>query len=189
MKDSFFSPLTEDEREIAQYGLVQGAVLFCGIAVVIIVGMLLRIPLKAIIFLMSVYFLRIYAGGYHARTPLRCGIMSAVSTGLCFLFLKYVTIPAILMLMILVAAGVFIAFFTPVDNVNRILGDEEKRVYAKKCRMILFGEFFIFVVSYLFRWESVYSSIFVGVCFICLSVAIGMISRRNEEKRIEDTIV
>lgn len=189
MKNSFFSSLTEDEKEIVQYGLVQGTVLFCGVVVAAIMGVILRILLKAIVFLISAYFLRIYAGGYHAKTPLRCGILSAVTTILCFLWLKFFTIPAIAMLLILVAAGLIIVLYAPVENENRVLSDEEKSLYAMKTRLIVLAEVFICTVSYLFGWESVYSSIFVGICFICLSVMLGMFSRRNGRKRSEDTIV
>ena len=55
--------------------------------------------------------------------------------------------------------------------------------------LIVLAEVFICTVSYLFGWESVYSSIFVGICFICLSVMLGMFRRRNGRKRSEDTIV
>ena len=100
--------MPEDEREIAEYGLSQGLVLVGGLGLAVIAGWVMGIPLLAVLFLTLTYILRIYAGGYHAKTPLRCGIISALSILICFLCLKYISLPRLLLHVLTLGAGLFI---------------------------------------------------------------------------------
>ena len=67
--------INEDELPVYQYGM---QVLICNIAgmlTVLIVGILISRLVESIIFITIYATLRIYTGGYHARTPLVCNIV------------------------------------------------------------------------------------------------------------------
>lgn len=178
MKMGFLSDLSEEEREIVEYGISQGIVLLVGMVVAIVMGILLKIPGKAILFLGFSYFLRIYAGGYHAKTQLRCNIFSAVMTFMCFLWLKYVILPNVILHTLSLMAGIFIAAFAPIDNENRELDKEEKKAYSQKARSLVLIEYIFYIIALVLKWESIYYCINLSMIFVAISMLLGIIDRK-----------
>ena len=113
MKTGLFADLSEEDKEIAEYGLKQGLILIGGLILAVAVGWLLGIPGQAVLFLLLAYILRIFAGGYHATTPARCGVISAIFILICFLCIKYITLPSMLTHGLTLAGGLFIMRFAP----------------------------------------------------------------------------
>ncbi len=178
MKDVFLSDLSEEEREIVEYGITQGMVLLIGLVVAIVMGILLKIPGKAIIFLACSYFLRIYAGGYHAKTQSQCTIFSAVATFLCFLWLKYLIMPMPVLHILSLATGVFVFRFAPIDNENKELDEVEKRFYAKKTQIIVLIEAIAYIICGLLKWNSVCYCINLSLIFVAMLMLMEMVSKR-----------
>ena len=54
----------------------------------IIIGLLFNMICESIIFMVSYSILRIYAGGYHASTPIRCYLFSIVMIVAVLLLMK-----------------------------------------------------------------------------------------------------
>ena len=62
----------KEEQEILQYGLHQGFTILLNLVTLIVCGILWN-ELSLMLFLfLGIFFLRPYAGGYHADTELRC---------------------------------------------------------------------------------------------------------------------
>lgn len=189
VKNGFLSDLSEEEREIVEYGVLQGVVLIIGMVIAIIMGILLKILDKAILFLVCSYYLRIYAGGYHAKTQFRCSIFSAVATFLCFLWLKYVTLSQVILHALSLVAGVFVVIFAPIDNENRELEEIEKKVYSKKVKVVVLVESAIYVISVLLKWDSVYYCINLSMIFVATSMLMGMACRKMRRNCDENIIM
>ena len=62
MKTSLFADLSEEDKEIAEYGLKQGLLLMGGMGLAVIAGWLMGIPGQAVLVLVLCYVLRIFAG-------------------------------------------------------------------------------------------------------------------------------
>ena len=189
MKKGFLSDLSEEDREIVEYGVSQGVVLLIGMISAIVMGILLKIPGKAILFLACSYYLRIYAGGYHAKTQFRCSVFSALATFLCFLWLKYVVLPQVILHALSLVAGVFVVVFAPIDNENRKLEEIEKKVYSKKVKTIVLVESVIYVISVLLKWNSVYYCINLSMIFVAASMLMGMTCRKMRGNCDENIIM
>lgn len=183
MKNDFLSDLSGEEREIVEYGVWQGVVLFIGMVIAIVMGLLLKIPGKVIIFLVCSYYLRIYAGGYHAQTQFRCSIVSVIVTFFCFLWLKYVALPLIILHLSSLVAALFVIVCAPIDNENRELDEIEKKLYSKRVKIIVLVAFLIYVVSVLFKWDRVYCSINLSMIFVAILMLIGMVSNTRRESK------
>lgn len=182
MKNGILSDLSGEEREIVEYGIGQGVVLLIGMVMAIMMGILLKIPDKVIPFLMCSYYLRIYAGGYHAKTQFWCSIISAIATFLCLLWLKYVELPLVILHVLLLVAGMLIVVCAPVDNEKRKLDEIEKKLYSKRVRIIVVVVSLIYVVSVLLKWDSLYCSINLSVIFVAISVLIGVMSNKRGKR-------
>ncbi len=186
MKNNLFSDLSEEEREIAEYGLNQGLVLIGGLVMAVIAGWLMGIPLHAALFLVLTYILRIYAGGYHAKTPMRCGVVSVIFILVCFLCMKYVSLPLTVLHILTLGAGLFLLKTVPVDTANKKLDDEERRVYGRKARQIVLAEAGIYLASVLLGWDAGIRCVSVCLIFMAVNVAFGLAKQGSEEADDDD---
>ena len=186
MKNNFLSDLPEDEREIAEYGLSQGLVLVGGLGLAVIAGWVMGIPLLAVLFLTLTYILRIYAGGYHAKTPLRCGIISALSILICFLCLKYISLPKLLLHVLTLGAGLFILLTAPVDTANKELDKKEEQVYGRMARRIVLAEFGIYLISALLGWKPGTRCVSVCLSLMAVNLAVGLANKKRRRRLDHD---
>ena len=186
MKTSFFDDISDEDREIVEYGLNQGGVLIGGLALAVIAGWLMGIPGQAVLFLALTYVLRIYAGGYHAKTPLRCGIGSVVSILICYLYIKYITLPPVILHGLTLAAGAFILRFAPVDTKNKELDAKEEKAYSRITRMIILAETGIYLISVLLGWETGIKCVNACFVFMAVNIALGIADRKRRGMKNDD---
>lgn len=81
--------IREEEKEIIQYGLHQGGVLFVNICTLMIVCTTMGCVIQGFWFLVYFWPLRIYAGGYHADTEKRCYFVSTLMEIVIFLIAHF----------------------------------------------------------------------------------------------------
>ena len=67
-----------DRINIYKYGISQMFNMLLNIATFLVIGLIFHMTLETIIFTAAYIPLRIYAGGFHAKTPFKCWIVSAV---------------------------------------------------------------------------------------------------------------
>ena len=186
MKTGLFADLSEEDKEIAEYGLKQGLILIGGLILAVAVGWLLGIPGQAVLFLLLAYILRIFAGGYHATTPARCGVISAIFILICFLCIKYITLPQVVTHGLTLAGGLFIMRFAPVDTANKELEEEEKQTYGRKARRIVLAEAGIYFISALLGWETGIRCVSVCLIFMAVNLAFGLANNKLRRRLDND---
>lgn len=186
MKESLFEGLSEEEREIAEYGLYQGGVLLGGVLVALALGFLMGILGETVLFLIVTYFLRIYAGGYHAKTQLRCGIFSFICTLIFFLMIKYHIFSGVILHAVSAVSAALIVAFSPVGCPNKRLDDAEKRHYGRKAKIIVLAECVVYLVLSIFSLQTCCRIIGLSWLFVALFVMLGKINDRlkNEGNNI-----
>jgi len=70
--------IDSEDSELYTYGLRQGALILLNILTILTVGKMFGMLWESLIFMVTYIPLRTYAGGYHARTQLKCYISSVV---------------------------------------------------------------------------------------------------------------
>lgn len=111
--------------------------------------------LKNIILYMAFFIpLRIYSGGYHANTRLKCFIFSVLSNFIVIVILKNIEFNNYMFLFILMADFVFYKI-SPVDSPNRRYDSEETMFFRKRSLKILFIENIILLISFFLDAKSV----------------------------------
>ena len=125
--------INEDELPVYQYGM---QVLICNIAgmlTVLIVGILISRLVESIIFITIYATLRIYTGGYHARTPLVCNIVF-LGTYLVTVMLEALKVNnSVVWIMYLLSCLIILS---PIENVNKELDEKDKEIYRNKSLII-----------------------------------------------------
>ncbi len=127
--------INEDELPVYQYGM---QVLICNIAgmlTVLIVGILISRLVESIIFITIYATLRIYTGGYHARTPLVCNIVF-LGTYLVTVMLEALKVNNSVVWIMYLLSCLIILRFSPIENVNKEL-DEKSLIISTLLLMIL----------------------------------------------------
>lgn len=159
------------DREIYAYGLYQGIVMAINILTYILISLYFKMVWESMIFLISYIPLRTYAGGYHARTQIKCYLLSMLMIFLVLLAIKVVpwTSPMMIGATILSTSMIFI--LAPVEDRNKPLTDSQENVFRKVARTILLIELLIISIllkmGYLmFALPMVLAIVTVGVMVI-----------------------
>ena len=132
--------ISAEDREIYLFGIKE---LFSQIFTYFImfgIGAALGMLIETIVFTAVYMSLRVYAGGYHASTQLRCYILSFGMLIAALLAIRWINVSEI------VAVGGIIYFMAPSEHKNKPLSQIEKKIYKKKvgkrvivCIMIAFA--------------------------------------------------
>lgn len=139
--------IEDTDKELYVYGFNMLLTVSLNIISTIIIGLLFGMVFESIAFLVAYIPLRSYAGGYHARTPLRCYIISLLLIVLILLTLRLIR-ESVLALFVLSTIGTIICVtMSPVEDVNKPLDEAEIKVYRKKAMIILAAEIIILIIS------------------------------------------
>jgi accessory gene regulator B len=182
------SIIEDADAEIYQYGIKH---IIINITTLLIVSLLATVThtwLATIFFFVGFMPIRLTAGGYHAKTPIRCNMLSLViyslNTIIIYSIYKYATE------LILICTGVIITIiifvFAPVDHKNRTLEVEEYQLAKKKSRitgLVITGGCLLFELMY--EPDTIFiTGTLMGSLTASISLIIGKIKRggeRNEE--------
>ena len=124
---------TED-KALYEYGIRQGIVLVINIATAVLIGLVLEMFWQSIIFLLAYNPVRIYAGGYHARTPLACYLLSIPMMFALLLGIRMIPWNGYVCVIVLICIAVITEVLAPVADPNKPLNEREKIVYKGRAR-------------------------------------------------------
>ncbi|WP_050738459.1 accessory gene regulator B family protein [Acetobacterium bakii] len=166
-----------ENRNLYSYGLQQGLLIFLNIATILGIGMVLNMVWESIIFLLTFVPLRSNAGGYHAKTQVRCYLYSVAMITTTLVGIKIIPWSGVVCLSMTLVAGTIIFFLAPVEAVNKSLGQVEKAVYKKRTRFSLV--LFVFLVL-LFCYSgqlAISVCIMMGVVVVSIVLVLGRVSK------------
>lgn len=141
---------SDEEKEIAIYGLKRLGMFVASMIITAIIGLLMGNIQGVFLFLLFFIPLRIFAGGLHLPTLWMCAIASSaliVAVGFIFNNTKGAWINEIIFSMILCVGAFLVIMLSPVDTANKRLFDEEKVRYKIVSSIITIVELGIFFIS------------------------------------------
>lgn len=151
--------IIDDERyEICRYGINQLFTTILDFATILLIGFVFNMVLEGIIFTATYIPIRIYAGGYHAKTPQRCWLFSAIMLLIVLCIIKYTPNNLFffwLYTVLSLISCVIIWTLSPVEDKNKKLDEQETIVYHQRTKYILYAEISLCVVLYLLRCYSI----------------------------------
>jgi len=162
-----------EQRDVYVYGLEVFILNASLIAILLGISLLFGGLLHFIAFLIFFFPLRIFAGGYHAKSSGKCLLLSVI---LYAVSLAIVQIVPLLYKSVyaMVAGGVFIAiifFFSPIVNPNNKLEEQQFKRNRMVVRIMLIIDLAVFIPCYVLNFKIASSEIiFVGLVSILLLV-------------------
>lgn len=129
--------IQSDNRELYKYGFQQGLILLLNFATSIVIGVIFGKVLESILLLAAYIPLRSYAGGHHSDSSEKCYVVSTLITVIWMLILKFLILPTSCWGIILLIGTVVCFVFSPVENLQKPLDEDETRVYRKRALIVL----------------------------------------------------
>lgn len=139
--------INEEQYEICRYGLQQGFTVILNVVTTLIIGMIMRGLLYAVVFTILYIPLRSNAGGYHAKTAIRCYLYSILLMIAVLLAIKHLAIPSFICIIIFTISIAVICILAPIEDANKPLDEIEVKVYHKRTLIILAIESMLFIIG------------------------------------------
>ena len=165
---------TED-KELYRYGIQQGLNILLNIITTIIIGALCGMIFPSIIFLLSYMPLRSFCGGYHAKTHMHCYICSIIMITGILLIAKYFTFDIIVYEFLLLISLILIFLLAPIEDRNKALDKDEKRIFRKKSYAIAISEVLLYHVFLIIHFTNICKILSISLFSLSILMIIGQI--------------
>ncbi len=165
--------IQREDKEIYQYGIQQGMIALLNLGTTMVIGLVLGKLLESILFMAAYIPLRSYAGGYHAKTAVRCYFFSIVMMGAVLWVMRYVMYSGLVCGCLTASFGGVIWFLVPVEDRNKPLDDVEKVVYRKRARGIVLAESTLSLFAILCNGKRLGMCITLVLCVLALMLLLG----------------
>ena len=128
----------EEDKEIYLFGFYQGLIFLLNLVTALLTGIILNMFLESVLFLICFIPLRIFAGGYHAKTQLRCYVMSTITTVILLYLIAFLQKNmGVEVTALYIIAACIIWKLAPVQDKNKPLDLDEQKKYRKRVRSLL----------------------------------------------------
>jgi len=170
------SSANAEDFEVHVFGAQQGLVILLNIITFVVIGLLVGVFWQIVIFACAYISLRVYTGGYHASTPVRCYIMSTVMILFFALLMRFVVVEPYAVVSLLALCGLAICFAAPIDNENKRIDSDEKRVYKRRAVIIGAAQITIALVCLWLGFNIVVSGIFWAVSSVTILMGVAAVT-------------
>ena len=156
-----------EDAEIYIYGINQILMYSINISSALIIGLIFGKFFEAAVFIVAYCSLRSFAGGYHAKTPLRCYVFSVIMLIIVLVGIKYLYLTEWMYYVVLLAAALVVIVLSPVEDKNKPLDEIKHRVYKKRTILIVATELLIGIVLKLMGLDNLFVAVVYS--FVVLS--------------------
>lgn len=170
--------IKSEDREIYLYGVKQGLTILLNLITICAIGIVSKMLWQSILFMAAYIPLRSFAGGYHAKTPLRCYIYSIIMLILVSVGMKYLLFVDMVYYVILAISALIIFVLSPVEDKNKPLDKIEIKVYRKRLLLIMLIELIICVVFKALDINKLFISIVYALFVMSIVLLIGIIKNK-----------
>lgn len=183
-----YYPLPDEERPIYVYGFELLISTLSSMFSIISVSLLINKPVSSLFFFLFFFTLRLFCGGYHASTYLKCFITTNlvfISTIILTEIIIFLQIQWIIPVPVIISTAI-IWIFAPIKNENHPCSEEthfknkiKSRSLSSFC-LILFFCFYFFLKQYDIAIHSGLSFIMVSVMIIIEKIRLLKEVKNNE---------
>lgn len=176
-----------DELEVYSYGffiLISHIVYFI---ICLIFGLLFKCVVESLVFLTLFHSIRKYAGGYHAKTEVRCEIISTLSIVFCIIMIRLALLYDFRMAIIIsvIISDTVILMLCPLDSPEKPLTNEETRHYRGLSWIILTIISLIVIVSFVLDWNRLFAPAGLSLILESILLIVGKVKKSYQLKSYE----
>ncbi len=144
----------------------------------------MKMPLETIIFTLGYIPLRSYAGGYHAKTPFRCWIVSNSILFSALMIVHYLSSHPLILLIFALISITTLILLMPVSDIHKPLDNNDKHRYKITGIWILSVEIAISFFFYVIQRDYLTYSVFSVWILLSIMLIFGKIKSRRYQNRL-----
>ena len=175
-----------EQHVIYQYGMNQALNTILNILTFMIIGMLFHMVVETVIFTVGYIPFRIYAGGFHAKTPRRCWILSGCMLVAALILISIAERFSFAFDILSVISEVLILMQMPVEDLNKPLDEMERHIYMKRGVIVFAVEAIVVVLFRIFHMNSI--SHCLQMVWVILNVMLILGNVKNKAIKKKDEI-
>lgn len=164
--------IKNEDKEIYEYAFNIILSSLIHIATVMIIGLCFNLFIESLVFYFSFIAIRKFAGGYHAKTPVRCYLFSFASNIIILCLVKWLSSINTLFIFIFIIfellCVVLILLISPLDTENNPLTGQEKKMYRMLTSIVTIFIFIISLLCFFKGYRNIGSSMICGVVMSAL---------------------
>lgn len=170
-----YAAISNENREIYRYGIQQGLILLLNVATTLIISIAFGMVMECLVYMIAFIPLRVYAGGYHARTHILCFIYSAIQIFAVLLIIKLLPYTAIVYSTLDLVGFLSVYILSPVADVNKPLDDKEMIVYRRRSLIILTFLCVSIFLCHMFHFVCGIKSITMAIFSVGFLIVLGKV--------------
>lgn len=155
--------IEKERAPLYAFGMEQGLRTLFEILLMFITSVILRLPWHGIIMMFCFGSIRIYAGGYHAKTPMQCAIKSWSMFTAFLLWLRFIPEIFFVQIAVILVTGACLVFLCPLPDENKPLQDYEIPKYRKRTYILYGAEVMIYAIGLLVCRDIIARSVVCGM--------------------------
>ena len=145
----------------------------------LIIDWVFGVLLEIAVFMTAYIPLRTFAGGYHAKTPIRCYIFSVILLIIVSSCMKYIFIAEWVYYAILATAALVVLILAPVEDKNKPLDETEHKVYKRRTMLIAASELAPALLLKLIMFDALFIAIIYSFVVLSLMLVAGKMKNRS----------
>lgn len=156
------SAVEGEDKELYSYAVYSALLTLSPILLAIVFGLCMGCMKQSILIVMPFVIIRKFSGGYHAKHLTTCLFCSSLLLLLCIVSSFHVKCGWQMALVVAVAA-VSLICFSPIDNENRVLSQEERVRYKKITAMLVIIYLLLDAMFFWFQLQTYAVCISIGI--------------------------
>ncbi len=173
------SVIQEEDKDLYQYGVEQICNIILNILTTVIIGTLYGMIPEILIFMFAYIPLRIYAGGFHAKTPFRCYLCSVVITVIAISVMKFTEIHYFIYIIAAAVSSTVILKAAPIEDKNKPLDSTEKAVFRKRTVFVWLAEIILLLLFSILKLDLFVVPISLSMLLEGVMVVLGIIKNKQ----------
>ena len=178
--------IKKEESEIYKYGFWTGIEMLIYIVTCCCIAAQMDMFQECIVFFLAFFSLRSFVGGIHMSNYTKCFVCSCIVFILILLAVDNLQLTDIWAMSISIFELLLIFFMNPVENINRPVDKNEKKVFAHRKKQIL--AIILGTVIFLFMkgYNSYLNTITYTLGIIIISMLLGKIKMAENYERMTE---
>ena len=119
--------ISEERFSICRYGIKQLFSVCLNLLTTLCIGMVFGLVWESVLFTAAYIPLRSFAGGFHAKTPVRCYWYSAAMIAIVLVLLRFVPLPLWTAVPVYMISSILLWLLAPVETSHKPLDELEQR--------------------------------------------------------------
>ncbi|MBR1822835.1 MAG: accessory gene regulator B family protein [Ruminococcus sp.] len=184
--------ISAERKTVCSWGMCHILDSLFNLAIFSVIGILCHMLPETAVFTVSYICLRVYAGGFHASTPVRCSVISDIVLIAALRDIRFAEQHTTAFVVCSAAAVTVILILMPVADIRKPLDGRDRRRYRRKGAVILSAEVIASVTLYAVG-SGIYAAVAAAWQMLAAVLIVGCIKncmkggeRRNDRKALED---